>query len=157
MKQMKSNLDERQEQILLKIEHNGCYIAFWGLLIAIAVEAFIFNLDFRAVAGEWVVFMVLSVYLAVTCLKNGIWDRRFKPNRKTNLIISAIAAAVFGILMAVSVSIRNPGKIVGSIAAGAFSAAFVFGLCFVLLSISAKSVKKIEAKQEAEAEAEELE
>ena len=157
MKQIKSNLDERQEQILLKIEHNGCYIAFWGLLVAMAVEAFIFNLDFRTIVGEWVVFMVLSVYLAVTCLKNGIWDRKLKPNRKTNLIISAVAAAVFGVLMAVSVSIRNPGKIVGSIAAGVFSAAIVFVSCFVLLAISAKSVKKIEAKQEAEAEAEELE
>ena len=28
----KSNLDEMQEQELLKIEHNGCWLAFWGLL-----------------------------------------------------------------------------------------------------------------------------
>ena len=28
----KSNLDEMQEQELLKVEHNGCWIAFWGLL-----------------------------------------------------------------------------------------------------------------------------
>ena len=28
----KSNLDEIQEQELLKIEHNGCWLAFWGLL-----------------------------------------------------------------------------------------------------------------------------
>ena len=34
MKNKKSNLDERQEQGLLKIEHNGCWLAFWGLLIA---------------------------------------------------------------------------------------------------------------------------
>ena len=29
-----SNLDERQEQTLLRIEHNGCWLAFWGLLAA---------------------------------------------------------------------------------------------------------------------------
>ena len=33
IRKMKSNLDERQELKLLKIEHNGCWIAFWGLLI----------------------------------------------------------------------------------------------------------------------------
>lgn len=32
MKKNKSNLDERQELKLLKIEHNGCWFAFWGLV-----------------------------------------------------------------------------------------------------------------------------
>ena len=31
IRKMKSNLDERQELKLLKIEHNGCWIAFWGI------------------------------------------------------------------------------------------------------------------------------
>ena len=38
MNQPKNNLDERQELKLLKIEHNGCWFAFWGLLIAIAIQ-----------------------------------------------------------------------------------------------------------------------
>ena len=38
IRKMKSNLDERQELKLLKIEHNGCWIAFWGLLIVMAIQ-----------------------------------------------------------------------------------------------------------------------
>ena len=34
----KNNLDEMQEQELLKIEHNGCCLAFWGLLVVMAVQ-----------------------------------------------------------------------------------------------------------------------
>ena len=37
MRRKKSNLDEMQEQELLKVEHNGCWIAFWGLLAAIII------------------------------------------------------------------------------------------------------------------------
>ncbi len=35
----KNNLDERQEQTLLRIEHNGCWLSFWGLMIAAGVVA----------------------------------------------------------------------------------------------------------------------
>ena len=34
----KSNLDEMQEQKLLRIEHNGFWIGFWGLVLAMAVQ-----------------------------------------------------------------------------------------------------------------------
>ena len=34
----KSNLDEMQEQAMLKIEHNGCWFAFWGLLAAMGIQ-----------------------------------------------------------------------------------------------------------------------
>ena len=37
-KRNKSNLDERQEQRLLRIERNGCWLAFWGLLVAMGVQ-----------------------------------------------------------------------------------------------------------------------
>lgn len=150
----KNRLDERQEQILLRIEHNGCYVAFWGLLIVFSAEALLFGFDFRMIAGEWLVFMSLSVYLFAACMKNGIWDRRLKPDLKTNLTVSCIAAVIFGSLMAVYVGVRYPGKPAGCIAAGVFSAFFVFVLCVILLSISSKKVKKIAAKQEAEPEEE---
>ena len=77
----KSNLDEMQEQELLKVEHNGCWIAFWGLLIVIAVQSIAFrNIDFRMLAGEWAVFMVLAVYLSIACMRRGIWDRSIPMN-----------------------------------------------------------------------------
>ena len=36
---MKNNLDEMQEQKLLHIEHNGCWLAFWALLAAMTAES----------------------------------------------------------------------------------------------------------------------
>ena len=87
MKRMKNNLDEMQEQELLKIEHNGCWLAFWGLLFAMIIQSFALgNMDFKTLAGEWIVFMVLALYLAFACVRRGIWDRKLAMNAKTNLI-----------------------------------------------------------------------
>lgn len=149
---IKNNLDERQEQVLLKIEHYGCAIAFWGLLIVILVEEFVLNHDFRTIVGEWTVFMVLSVYLYVASMKNGIWDRVLKPNFRTNLILSLIAGLVFGLLVALDVWKRFPDKLIGSIAAGIMSGLFIFIPCIVTLTLSAKRINKKISEQEAEAD-----
>lgn len=98
IRKMKSNLDERQELKLLKIEHNGCWIAFWGLLIVMAIQMIVGNDSIKNLAGEWAVFMSLAFYLLVACIRNGIWDRRLKPNFKTNVIVSSIAAVLTGII-----------------------------------------------------------
>ena len=37
MKMRKNNLDEQQEQKLLKIKSRGFWLAFWGLLIGLVV------------------------------------------------------------------------------------------------------------------------
>ena len=75
----KSNLDEMQEQELLKIEHKGCWLAFWGLLAAMAIQM-VMRVPGRQVLGEWIVFMVLCLYLCIACLRKGIWDRHLKAN-----------------------------------------------------------------------------
>ena len=50
----KSNLDERQEQDLLKIEHNACWLAFWGLLAVLVVEFVVCGANrIEIFAGEW--------------------------------------------------------------------------------------------------------
>ena len=147
----KSNLDEMQEQALLQVEHNGCWLAFWGLLAAMAIQIIAFrDLDFRMLAGEWIVFMALALYLSFACMKNGIWDRRLKADPKTNFLISLIAGVVFGLIMFVTVWRRVPGKPVGSAAAGLFSCLMVFALCFLALSISARSYRKKQQMLEAE-------
>ena len=88
---MKSNLDEMQEAKLLEIEHNGCWLAFWGLVIAMIVQLFTTDAaDLpRTLAGEWILFMALAVYLGEACLRNGIWDRRLKADRKTMRVACA--------------------------------------------------------------------
>ena len=48
----RSNLDEMQEMELLKIEHNGCWLAFWLLLASMIIETILYgSMDFRTLAG----------------------------------------------------------------------------------------------------------
>lgn len=145
-----SNLDERQEQALLKIEHNACWLAFWGLLAVILLELIFFGFDLKAVGGEWLVFLVVTLYLFADCMKKGIWDRKLQPNLKTNFLVSLIAGVVCGIVVTL-ISLRNwPGFPLLSVASGAVSAVFVLGVCLIALQLSAATIKKRQAKMEEE-------
>ncbi len=154
MKKFESNLDERQEQTLLKIEHNGCWFAFWALLVVIFAEQFIFGFEWRILAGEWIVFLCLSLYLAFACVRNGIWDRRLKADKKTNLKASLIGSAAAAILMAAISLVRFPGHPVGTLCAALITFAVVLVLCFVILQLMAGSYRKKMAELEKEPEEE---
>ena len=148
----KTNLDERQELILLDIEHKACWLAFWGLLVAILAQEVIYGGELRYVAGEWIVFMLLCVYMLHGCMKNGIWDRRLQPDNKTNALASLGAGAVVGVVCFLIVMRRADNlKIAGC--AGVFAGIFTAVLCFAALSISAARYRK--KLQEAEKEPEE--
>ena len=152
MKNFKNNLDEMQEAKLLKIEHNGFWLAFWGLLAAIVVQMFIFGVENnRYIIGEWIVFMVLCVYVGEACLRNGIWDRRLKADRKTNLLISLIAATATGLIFAL-ISIVRYHSIPGAIATFAILFVIVGISCFLALSLTAKEYRKKLARLENESE-----
>ena len=149
---MKSSLDEMQEAKLLGIEHNGCWLAFWGLLAAIVVQLFVFGMEnFRYIAGEWVVFMALAVYLGEACLRNGIWDRRLKADRRTNLTISLIAGAAAGLIFA-AVSLVRYHSVPGAIASFALLFVFVGICCFLALSLTAREYRKKLAQLENDGE-----
>lgn len=149
----KNNLDERQEQALLHIEHNGCWIAFWGLLVVMAVQFIMYGAEsWKSLAGEWIVFMVLSIYIAWGCEKEGIWDRRLKPDFRTNLVVSVIAGLVMTILTGLTFLMRFPGKPQGSFAVGAFFGIIVFVLCFFSLQLAAAKYRKKVKEQEEEPE-----
>lgn len=150
MKKTKNNLDEMQEQELLKIEHNGCWLAFWGLMIAMAVQIITVGYgDFRVFAGEFVVFMVLAVYIAIACARRGIWDRRIPMNTRANLMVSAIAAIAAGVFNALTI-FKNYKKPVGSIAAALITATITFVLCFAALTFTMKQTEKRQKKLDEE-------
>ena len=150
MKNFKNNLDEMQEAKLLQIEHNGFWLAFWGLLAAIVVQMFIFGVENnRYIIGEWIVFMVLCVYVGEACLRNGIWDRRLKADRKTNLLISLIAATATGLIFAL-ISIVRYHIIPGAIATFAILFVIVGISCFLALSLTAREYRKKLAQLENE-------
>ena len=139
MKKTKSNLDELQELKLLKIEHNGCWLAFWGLLAVILTQIAIGNDSKQDLSGEWIVFMCLALYLTVGCIRNGIWDRKLKPNFKNNIMASSIAAVVMGILWFI-------------ISYGVIMFFSIEILCFLALTLTSKIYKKRLKKLEDDSE-----
>ena len=152
---VKSNLDEMQEAKLLQIEHNGCWLAFWGLLVAMIVELFVFGVEnMRYFIGEWIVFMALCVYMGEACLRNGIWDRRLKADRKTNLTVSLIAGATAGLVFA-AISLVRYHSVPGAIATFVMLSVFVGLCCYAALSLTAREYRKKLAQLESEGENEE--
>lgn len=143
MKKMKNNLDEMQEHKLLNIERNGVWFVFWALLASILIQGAIFREDaIKAVAGEWIVFMTLCVYLVIACLKNGIWDRHLKANKKTNYVISFIAAIVLAVFTGVSNYFKYNDSFKGMIATIVIMFLFTFILCIIALNFTMKIYKK---------------
>ena len=134
----RNNLDEMQEQELLKIEHNGCWLAFWGLLLAIIVQAISGKGD---PFGEWILFMVLAVYLGIACMRKGIWDRRLKMDGKTNMLVSLVAAVCAGAFM-FAFSYLRFHRLQGSIYAGLIIAGISFVTGFGGLTLAARATKK---------------
>ena len=148
-----SNLDEHQEQVLLKIERNCCWFAFWGLLIIMAIQMLMgFGREdgFKNLAGEWIIFMCMALYLVIACAKNGIWDRRLKQNTTTNLVCSAVTGVVVAIFNFVMVFKNVPDKLIGSMVAGVFMGCFTFVLVFVSLEIVMRTCAKRQKKLEEE-------
>ena len=88
MKIIKKGLDELQKQILLGIESRGFWIAFWGSLILLIVQM-IFANNIISVISSWLLFMVLAIYEAVSCLKAGIWNSGLYISKKRNAFISS--------------------------------------------------------------------
>lgn len=154
MKKQKNKLDEMQEQKLLKIEHNGCWLAFWGLFISLFVQLFIYGPEeWKYMAGEWVLFMCLALYIVIDCMRNGIWDRRLSPTPKVNLIFSGIGGAFCGICRFI-MTYREYHKLLGSIATGVVYLIFASVVIFFGLSLCTAFYKNREKKLENEEEEE---
>lgn len=146
----KNKLDEMQEQKPLQIEHNGCWVAFWGLAVSLLVECCL-GLEWKYLAGEWVVFMCLSLYTVIACVRNGIWDRRLEPTPKVFLGASMIAGTICGTLQFTR-SYREYHILPGSIAAGLFimglTAAVCYGTMTALAAVYRRRVQRLESEGE---------
>lgn len=153
MKICRSELDEMQEKKLLQIEHRACWLGFFGLTAAILLQE-IFGSEPRAAAGETAVLLLMAVYLVGGCIRSGIWDRRLKPNFRTNLLISAGVGAGIGLLW-FGVSYYRYHKLLGSAATFVFMAFFTAALCLAALSLSAAACRKRRTQLEQQADKEE--
>lgn len=129
----KNNLDEMQELKLLKIESRGFWLGYWALFLSLAVQAFAYGPGNagKTLAGEFIVFLCMSLYLVGACLRNGIWDRHLQATPAVNIGVSLFAAAVTGIFNAI-LSYRNYQSLSGAIAVFAFT----FFLLAIVLSVT---------------------
>ena len=138
----KNNLDEMQEQKLLKLESRGFWLTWWGLLAAMAVQLLVYGVEARRhLLGEWVVFMLSCVYMVAACIKQGLWDRKLRPNFRTNLLLSLLAGVVSGGFMGIY-SYRSFGAAEAACWTVALVGGCTFVLCLLALSLSAAAYKK---------------
>ena len=150
MKLKKNNLDELQERKLLEIESRGFWLAFWGLLIGLVIQSLVMK-NGSMIIGEWIVFMILSLYLALSCVRAGIWARCMDMSSKTRLSISLIAALCTAIFMFSFTFLRYHTPI-SSLYAGAFAGFPTFVICFIAVTVAARVTKKRQDKLNAEPE-----
>lgn len=151
MKKSGNLLDERQEQKLLQIEHYGCWFAMWALLAAILIQQYVLGFDWKSTIGECVILICLAVYILAACLKNGIWDRKHKPDAKTNLLICVVIGLILGAVMFVIKYVQYR-TLAGALASGLiiFFIAVIFGYacCSLYMAAYNRRVRKLEAEDE---------
>lgn len=134
------NLDEMQNQKLLKLEEYGFWIVFWALLASIIVQL-IAGAGIKEVIGEIIIFLIGSVYLAITTLKNGLWIRSSAPSRKGNAIVSIIPTAVIGALNVFKM-IQNNGISANALLVTVGIMAAAYAGCFAILELFRASSQK---------------
>ncbi len=137
-----NNLDEMQEQKLLHIEHNMAWLAFWGLFTSILGHILFLGAEgLRYLLGEWLVFMCLCIYSLVDCIRNGIWDRRIRPDdKKKSLLLCFAVCASFSAVMGI-VAYRNTGELLASAGIFGFFLVILMLSCWTFLSIAIKFYK----------------
>lgn len=140
----RDNLDEMQKQTLLKIESCGFWV-LWVLLLAALIIESLLGFTLREMAAEWFIFMLGCAYSVISDLRAGIWDRRFKPNTKTNAALSVVGGAV--ILVWGLIKFAEFGMGVAVLLA-VFLGVCTWVLCFATLQFSMKAYKKRHAELE---------
>ena len=149
MNQRKSKLDEQQERKLLEIESRGFWLAFWGILLALIVETVVMTRDLCAIIGELILLMWLALYLAISCTRAGIWDRRADMSRRTCLLFS-LAAGICAGLFLFAVTFARYQKPIGSLCFGAIGVVFTIALTYLILRLTARVTKKRQDELNAE-------
>ena len=140
----RENLDEMQKQTLLKIESRGFW-ALWVLLLAALIIESLLGFTLREMAAEWFIFMLGCAYSVISDLRAGIWDRRFKPNTKTNAAVSVVGGAA--VLVWGLIKFAEFGMGVAVLLA-VFLGVCTWVLCFATLQLTMKAYKKRHAELE---------
>lgn len=137
----KNDLDEMQEQKLLKIEHNGFWLSYVGVFVLFMAQLLIYRGDFRMVGGEFLLLMVLSVYVTYAAIKAGIWSRRLQPNLKSNVLSSLLGSVFVFIFLGIAVFVWF-GSPLAAVITAALGGVIAFVLTLLVLQVFVKEYKK---------------
>lgn len=137
----KKQLDEMQDRTMLRIERNGCWLAFWGLLALFMIQMLCFGYDWKVFGGEFLLLMVMAAYLTVSTCRAGLWSRRTQPSVKTNVLSALCSGVVVFAFLWLLFALRYERPLTGLLM-GAAGAAVSFGLTLLLLQISMKEYCK---------------
>lgn len=137
-----SKLDEMQEIQMLKIEHYGLWLAFWGLLVITVVQAAM-RVPFQQYAVEGFLLCILAAFELVASLKYGLWDRTGKPSLGLNLLAAFAAAAITGVS-----TFAGQRYWPGSLLSGVFSFLLTFGVLQFLATLYRKRRAKLDLVEE---------
>ena len=140
----RDNLDEMQKQTLLKIESCGFWV-LWVLLLAALIIESLLGFTLREMAAEWFIFMLGCAYSVISDLRAGIWDRRFKPNTKTNVVVSVAGGAAVFVWGLIKFAEFGMGV---AVLLAVFLGVCTWVLCFATLQLTMKAYKKRHAELE---------
>ncbi len=148
----KDNMDEMQRGILLRIEETAVNLVFWVLLAAIIIQL-LMGQQIRYILGELCAFALLSGYLALSTLRNGLWAVGAAPDRKRNALVSLVPAAVIGAFSFVKAFILSGNGLSGTLLKQlVLTMAATYVGCFLLLEIMRAIQKKRRQKLDDEEE-----
>ena len=139
-----NNLDEMQDQKLLKMEEYGFWIMFWALTIAIVVQLIIGS-TLKEVVGEIAVLLIGSIYIAATSLKNGLWTRTSIPSMKGNAITSIVPAVLLAAIHIIKM-IRSESFNTSNVLFTVAIMVAVYVACFAVLEAFRAMYKKRRAE-----------
>jgi len=125
-------LDEMQQEKLLKINSNGLNICYWGLLAAIVIQ-WLTERDITSVIGEIIIYVILMIYTVCAYIYEGLWSAKSKPSVKRIFLISLIPPAAVGILLCVK-NIMADNRLY-ELSVILFAMAIAFAVCVTILYV----------------------
>lgn len=145
-------VDERQEMDLLKVEHYSFWLMYYLLLIEIVIQGIILD-EGDKIIGEWIVFMIVSVFALAGWIRKGVWSYQAKkvPGVKSYLRYSLLTAVLGGALGFLGGLKRNSGNISALMMSVVCVAVWSFAGAFILFVIGGGIAKKREKRLEMEA------
>ena len=74
MKIFNKDIDERQEQELLKLGYIGYWFSFWLLCAVFFIQILFFSVPFQQIIGEAIVLFVVTAFWLWGCIRKGLWN-----------------------------------------------------------------------------------